>query len=179
MLQRKGGISSSRWNSPFLKQFQLLAWGIGLLRLCAKEQLDVTKLFVCDAHDANLAKLRQNCFHPFSMHLCILHTGTMADVNGELEHGEAVLHETLSKLGVFTKVFLRFCRQVEQYHEPHNPVFAKPFCYHVTSLDRQSFATLHCSIYIERLSFELWQPSADSACHQSQHRGLEWIRVRL
>jgi len=47
-------LSRKRRIPPFLKQLQLLAWGIGLLRLSAIEQLNVAKLLVSDAHNANL-----------------------------------------------------------------------------------------------------------------------------
>ena len=57
MLQRKGRILPKWWNSPFLKQFQLLTWCVGLLGFGAEEELNVAKLFVRDAHNTNLSEL--------------------------------------------------------------------------------------------------------------------------
>ena len=115
MLQRKRRVPLRRWNSPFLKQFQLLAWGIGLLRLGAIKQLYVAELLVGDAHDAYLAKLWQYGFYSLFMNFRILHAGTMTDIDGKLKHGEAILYQTLAEQRVFTDVFLRLCWQVEQY----------------------------------------------------------------
>ena len=58
MLQRKRRVPSERWDSPFLKQLQLLAWGIRQLGLGAIKQLNITELLIGDAHDSYLAKLR-------------------------------------------------------------------------------------------------------------------------
>jgi hypothetical protein len=72
-----------------------------MLGLCAKEQLDVAKLFISDTHNANLPKFGQDGFHSFAMNLCILHAGTMAYIDGKLKHGEPVLNETLAEFGLF------------------------------------------------------------------------------
>ena len=107
MLQRKRRVPSTRWDSPFLKEFQLLTRSIRLLRLGTKEQFDVAKLLVGNAHDTDLAEFRQNGFHPFAMHLSVLHAGAMTHVDRELKHGEAILDETLAELRVLLDVLLR------------------------------------------------------------------------
>ena len=94
-------ISRFPRNPPFLKQLQLLTWGIGLLRLSAIKQLNVAKLLVSDAHNANLPEFGQDGFHTFAMNLCILHAGTMAHVDGKLKHGEPVLYESFAEFGLF------------------------------------------------------------------------------
>jgi len=113
-----------------LKKLKLLTRSIWLLRLSAKKEFNVPKLLICDAHDAHFSKLWQHIFYSLPMYLCILHTGTMAYVNGELEHGKTIFHETLAKLYIFFLVLFRLCWQIEKYQKPHNPVFAKSFCNH-------------------------------------------------
>ena len=103
------------WNSPFLKQLQLLPWSIWELRLVAIEKLYVAELFVGDAHDADLAELWQHGFDPLAVNLCILHAGTVAHIDGELKHGEPILDEAFAEPGVFLDVLLRLSWQVEQY----------------------------------------------------------------
>ena len=115
MPQGKRGVPHDEWNSPFLKQFQLLPWRIGLLGFSAEKQLNVSKLFVSDAQNSNLTKFGQDGFHSFSVNLCILHTGAMTNINGKLKHGEPVLNESFAEFGVFLDVLLGLCREVEQY----------------------------------------------------------------
>lgn len=113
-LQERRNLQSTRI-PPFLKQLQLLAWCVGKLRFVAKEQFNISKLLVGDAHDAHLPEFGQDGFHPLAMNLCILHAGTMAHINRKLEHGEAILNETLSEFGVFFDVLFRLCWEVEQH----------------------------------------------------------------
>ena len=61
------------------------------MRFVSIEQFDVPKLFIGDAENADFPKLWQKGLYPFAMNLCILHTGAMADVDGELEHGKTIL----------------------------------------------------------------------------------------
>ena len=82
----------SKWDSPFLKQFELLARRIGLLWLATEKQLYVAKLLVGDAQNADLAKFGKHGFHTPAVYFSILHAGTVTDVDGELKHGEAVAH---------------------------------------------------------------------------------------
>lgn len=98
-----------------LKQFQLLTRCISLLRFGAKKQLDVAKLLVSNAHNANLPEFWQDGFYSFAMNLCILHAGTMSHINGKLKHGEPVLDETLAEFGVFLDILLRLCGEVKQH----------------------------------------------------------------
>ena len=106
-------LSRKRRIPPFLKQLQLLAWRIGMLGLCAKEQLNIAKLLVSDAHNANLPEFGQDGFHSFAMNLCILHAGTMAHIDGKLKHGEPVLYESFAEFGVFLDILLRLRWKVE------------------------------------------------------------------
>ncbi len=114
MPRRKERFLQNKQESPFLKQLQLLTWCVWQLWLVAIEQFYVTELFVSDTHDANLPELWQHGFHSLAVNLGILHTGTMAHIDGELEHRESILNETFAKLGVFLNVFLRLSREVEQ-----------------------------------------------------------------
>ncbi len=104
-----------KWNPPFLKQLELLTWCIRCLGLASKIQFNVGELFVSNAYDTHFTKLRQYGLHTFTMNFGIFHTGTMADVDGKLEHGESILNETLPEFSIFLDIFLRLCREVEQY----------------------------------------------------------------
>ena len=46
------------WDSPFLKEFELLAWRIRYLWLSAKKEFNIGELFVGYAHNTNFTKLR-------------------------------------------------------------------------------------------------------------------------
>ena len=114
MPRRKERFLQNKQESPFLKQLQLLTWSVWQLWLVPIKQFYVTELLVGDTHDANFSELWQYGFYSFPMNLGILHAGTMADVDGELEHRESILNETFAKVGVFFDVFLRLSREVEQ-----------------------------------------------------------------
>ena len=60
------------------------------------------------------------------MDIGIFSTGTMACIDGELEHVEAILEKFFSEGGIVFPVFFRVGRQVEENEDPHNPVFANP-----------------------------------------------------
>lgn len=49
------------------------------------------------------------------MYVCIFAAGTVADVDGELEHGEPVALEFLAKIRIAFLVLLGFGGQVEEY----------------------------------------------------------------
>ena len=51
----------------------------------------------------------------------------MAQIDGELKHGETVAHDVLSESGVFFSFLLGFGWKVEQHEDPHNSVFVESF----------------------------------------------------
>lgn len=104
----------------------------------ALEQFDGTKLFVGNAHDADIAILGQKTLDSSDVGIGILNTGTMAHIDGELKHSEAIAHKTLAKQRIVLAVFLGFGWQVEENHYPHNAIFAESL--HVIGLqDKQCF----------------------------------------
>ena len=58
MVQKKRRSPSDRWKSSCLKEFELLTGSIWELRFGTIEKFNVPELFVGDADNANLAKLR-------------------------------------------------------------------------------------------------------------------------
>lgn len=71
-----------------------------------------------------MSEFRQKRLHTLYMDRGVLATGTMADINGKLEHRKAVFLQTFPEIRVGPFVFLRFGRQVKQYQYPHNTIFA-------------------------------------------------------
>ena len=59
------------------------------------------------------------------MNLCILRAWTVARINGELKHVEAVVQQFLSEGGIVFAVFLGFGGQIKKHQNPHDTVFAK------------------------------------------------------
>ena len=97
------------------------------------KKLNVSKLLVCYAHYSDLSIFRKKRVDTLHVDFCILHTCTMAYINGELKHGEAILLQPLSEHGVFFYVFLCFCWQIKKNKYPHNSIFTK---------------TIHCKIIV-------------------------------
>lgn len=79
-----------KWDSPFLKQLQLLPWSISEFRLVPVKKFNIAELFVGDTHKTDIAILRQKRFDTLFMNLGILHTGAMTDIDGKLKHRESV-----------------------------------------------------------------------------------------
>ena len=94
--------------------------------MLAVEQEHVGELLVRNAHDANLSIFRQGALHPPYMHVGILRTRAMAQVNGELKHRETILQQLLAELGCRLTLLLRIGRQIEKHQYPHNSIFTKP-----------------------------------------------------
>ena len=107
------------------KQLQLLARGVHCLRLAVAENFHFSKLFVGDAQNTDVAKLRHERFHPLDMHLGVFAARTMPQIDGKLEHSEAIRHDALAEIGVGLALLFRFRRQIEKHKHPHNPVFTE------------------------------------------------------
>ena len=74
-----------------LKEFQLLARSIGLMWFLGDEEFYLGELLVGDGHQADLSVFGKSGFHSALVDGGIFAAGTMAHVDGELKHGEAVL----------------------------------------------------------------------------------------
>ena len=95
------------------EKFELLAWSSCFLWFLAVEDFEITKLLVGNAKDTHLPKFREKRLDALDVHFGILHAGTMADVGGELKHGEAIALEFLAKLCVGLAVALGLGRQIK------------------------------------------------------------------
>jgi hypothetical protein len=98
-----------------LKQFQLLRGVWQLFFFLAVKQFHHTKLLIGYGHNAYMAFWREYFFNAFNMYIGIFATAAMAQVNGKLEHTEAVLHNILAELAVNFPVLFGFRWQVEKY----------------------------------------------------------------
>lgn len=112
------------------EKFQLLARLFHFGLLPAMKNLDFPELFVRDAYNADVTRLRQKRLYPLDMHVRVLATGTMTHVDGELEHREPVFQYLLPEVGVGFALLLRLDRQIEKHQNPHNPVFTETFRLH-------------------------------------------------
>ena len=107
-----------------LKKFKLYARSLRRFLFLAVEKLDITELFVCNGKQPNFSKLWNERLYPFKMHLHVLCTGTMTDVDGELEHDEAIALQPFTKFGIPLAVFLGFGGKVKENKNPHNAILA-------------------------------------------------------
>ena len=107
------------------KQLQLLARCVHCFRFTITENFHLTKLFVGNAQNPDVAKFGHERLYPLDMHFCVLITRTVPQINGKLEHRETVSHDALAKSGVCLTLFLRLRRQIEKHQHPHNPVFTE------------------------------------------------------
>lgn len=108
-----------------LEQFQLLSRRRDTLLLLAAKQLNGGELLVGHAKDADIAIVGKNRFDSLNMHLGILLTGTMAHVDGELKHREAVTLQILAKVSIGLAISFRLGRQIEKHQYPHNSIFTE------------------------------------------------------
>jgi hypothetical protein len=97
------------------KQLQLLARCVHCFRFTITENFHLTKLFVGNAQNPDVAKLGHERLYPLDMNLGILIARTMPQINGKLEHGEAVGHDTLPKVSIRLALLLRLRRQIEKH----------------------------------------------------------------
>lgn len=89
--------------------------GIGLDLFFADVEFDVGKLAVGDGEAAHLPILRKQGADPTEVDVGIFAAGTMAHIDGELEHGESVGEQVLAEVGGGFAFFLGFGGQVEKY----------------------------------------------------------------
>ncbi len=81
------------------------------------------ELLIGNGENAHMSPGRKDLQHSLHMYIRIFTAGAMPEVGAELEHGKAVLHHAFPELCIILPVFLGFGRQVEKYHDPHDPVF--------------------------------------------------------
>ena len=107
------------------EKLQLLGnWWLFLLLVPIKDAHH-TKLLVGNGQNPHMTFGRQAFLNSPDVHIGIFTAGAVPQIGAELKHGEAVLHHTLSEVGVILPVFLGFHRQIEKDHDPHNSVFVE------------------------------------------------------
>ena len=92
-----------------------------------------------------MAELWQEGADPFHVDIGIFHAGTMAQIDGELEHGEAILLQLLAEGGIRLPLLLGLGGKVEEDKNPHDAELAEPFVerrHDSTSQDRRYGALL-------------------------------------
>lgn len=99
----------------------------GRLRLLAIKKLNVFELFVGDGKNAYFAIFRHQSLDAADMYGGILATGTMAHIDGKLEHREAVAHDVLAETRSILALFARRGGEIEEYKYPHDAIFTKTF----------------------------------------------------
>lgn len=119
-----------------LEELQLLAWRIGLDMFFADKQLYFGELLVGDGQATYLSELWQGCFDAFEVYGGILAAGTVAHVDGELEHREAVAQQMFAEVGSGLPFAFGVGGEVEEDKEPHDAVFAE---------------TVHCATFRGKL----------------------------
>ena len=107
------------------KQLQLLAGRVNRLRLAIAENLHLAKLLVGDTHDANVAKLRHERLHSLDVYFRVFPAWAMPQIDGKLEHCEAVGHNALAEIGVGLSLLLRLRWQIKKHQYPHNAIFTE------------------------------------------------------
>ena len=99
--------------------------GTALLGFRAIEHLHIPKLFVRDSENAHLAILGDDAADAPYVHLHILATGTVSDVDAKLKHRKAIANQVLAKVVIGLAVTLGLGGQVEENEKPHHSVFDK------------------------------------------------------
>ena len=82
-----------------------------------------TKLLVSKRHDHHLTLIGEHRLDPPHMRLRLLHTRTMAHIDGVLKHREAILQELLAEAGSRLALLRRTRRQIKEDKDPHDAVF--------------------------------------------------------
>ena len=82
-----------------------------------------------------MAELWQEGADPFHVDISVFHAGAMAQVDGELEHGETIFLQLLTEGGIRLPLLLGLGGKVEEHKNPHDAVLAEPFVerHHVSS----------------------------------------------
>lgn len=109
----------------FLKKFQLLPRGIGCDFFLADEEFYFRELFVGDGEAAYLTILRQRGFDSFEVDCSVLSTGTVAHIDGKLEHRETIAQQLFAEVGGGLAFLFCLGGEVEEDEQPHDAVFAE------------------------------------------------------
>ena len=95
------------------------------MRFLAVEELDAGKLFVGNSQYAYLTIFWHKRLDAANVYGSIFAAGTVAYIDGKLEHREAVAHYVLTEACGVSSLLFRSSREVEEYKYPHNSVFAE------------------------------------------------------
>ena len=92
------------------------------------EEFDVCKLFVRYSQNTNMSILRDGCLNATDVYAHVLSAGAMPDVDGELEHGEAIAHDVFTEFGRSLTFLLGICGEVKENEDPHDSVLTETRC---------------------------------------------------
>lgn len=71
---------------------------------------DIAKLFVGNAENADITLRGNHLFNPLDVYLGIFHTGTVAEINRKLKHGETIVQQIVAKHSSIPTILLGFGR---------------------------------------------------------------------
>ncbi len=69
----------------------------------------------------------KNFFNPLYMYIRVFPAGTVAQVDAELKHVEAIGHDLFAELRIYLAFLFGFSWQVKKYKYPHDTVCVKSF----------------------------------------------------
>ncbi len=127
------------------KKFQLHTWHLWRSWSITYKSHHLAKLLVCNSKYANLSLRGNHSLDSFQVDISILLTGTMTDINRELEHDESITQECLAKIGSHSHLFLCFYWQIKKNEKPHNAIFTKSFCVHNNHIEISGYEILRNS----------------------------------
>ena len=99
----------------------------GIGRLARREVFHHTKLLVGKRPDHHLALIGKHRLDPPHMRLCLLHTRTMAHIDGVLKHCEAILQQLLAEAGSRLALLRRTRREIRACARPAGGVVPRAY----------------------------------------------------
>ena len=112
---------------PGSKELQLLTGGIDALCFLSVEQLYLAELLVRDAQNAYFPVVGEEGLHALDVDGGVFAAGAMAQIDGELEHGEAVPLQVLPKVDIGLLVFLCLGWRTDQHQYQQDALIADTF----------------------------------------------------
>ena len=110
---------------PILEKFQLLSWSVGGDLFLLEEKFYLGELFVGDGEKPHLPIVGQCRLYALQVYGGILAACAVADIDGELEHGESVRKKVFAEIGCSLTLLLGFGGEVKKHEQPHDAVFAE------------------------------------------------------
>ena len=106
-----------------LEEFELHCAGQWLCPIHSFEYFDVSELSVGNCHYAYFPLFRKNLANSIYVYLSILHARAWAHIYGKLKHCKSIGYKSFAEIGICFPLCFRLCRQIKEYHYPHNLIF--------------------------------------------------------